>query len=106
MALNEAEEAAIGRDLLVCQRLAAALARRLGVLHQRVSRDRSEAAIALTHMERDLTEQAQAIGAALEWRLDDLTEMAAWIRDNAGGWDQDAEDAEAFASAPAASAAT
>lgn len=102
MALNEAEEAAIGRDLLVCQRLAAALTRRLQVLHRRVNRDRSEAALSIYRLERDLSEQAQAIGEALEWRLDELTEMAAWIRDNTGGWDQDAEDADEMAHTNAA----
>jgi hypothetical protein len=96
MSLNDAEQAAIGRDLLVCQRLAAALSRRLRVLHKRVSADRSEAALTLTRHERDVRAQADEIGAALEWRLDDLIEVAEWIRDNTGGWDEDAEDAAAL----------
>lgn len=91
--MNDAEGSALGRDLLVCQLLAAALSRRLVVVAKRLAADHSYARSLLAQRVSETRYTVRDLERALEVRAADLAETCAFIAENMGGWDDDAEDA-------------
>lgn len=77
-AMRDAQEAALGRDLLIARRLAHALARRLAVIEQRVE-----------YLDRH-NPYRSGMTHYRDFRI--TLQDAEWMAGNLCGWDADAED--------------